>query len=329
MEKEYITLEELKELYSNINKTEKSLEEMKKIESMIINEPAKMIFNLILNNQLIQEATKIHEISEGIISAPVIKSFLEAKNVTEYYNSLKNIKPIVANFLAVAIVGNENEVFEETVNDELLNEFAHTYMNIYDCVQEYFKTCAKIEALNNQDLSKEEYFRITSKFNKKIVSIFDECSKMLDGPIENDSLLGDKELCDKICDVYAIMAVKYELSYDPVTKKAKTEEKPKYTSQISESEKERINQIKKANDMYNQLYFDWIRDLDNQSPQSTRNNAKLIKEKFEKMRERFNMPLSSSTSTGMAKEVCAQINNLMDSITDLSRESYNISSYEK
>ena len=32
MEEEYITLDELKELYSKVDKTEKSLEEMKKIE---------------------------------------------------------------------------------------------------------------------------------------------------------------------------------------------------------------------------------------------------------------------------------------------------------
>ena len=296
---------------------------------MIINEPAKFIFNLILHNELIKQATELHEINKAVVEVPEVKRFLAAKNVNDYYKGLKDIKPIIINFLCVAIVGNENKIFEEAINDDLLNDFAHSYMNIYDNVLEYYKTCAKIEALNSQELSKEEYFRISSKFNKKIVSIFDECSKMLVGPIENDSLLGSKDTCDKICDVYALMAIKYELCFDTEAKKEKTEQKQTIIAQISESEKERINQIQKANEMYNQLYFDWIRDLDNQSPQSTRDKAKLIKDKFEKMRERFKMPLNKNTSLGMAKEVCSQINNLMDNITDLSHESYNISSYEK
>lgn len=328
MDKEYITLDELKEIYSNVDKTEKSLEEMKKIESMIINEPAKLIFDLILHNELIKQATELHEINKSVVVLPEIKRFLAAKNVNDYYKGLKDIKPIIMNFLCVAIVSNENEIFEETINDDLLNDFAHSYMNIYDNVLEYYKTCTKIEALNNQELSKEEYFRLSSKFNKKIVGIFDECSKMLVGPIENDSLLGSKDTCDKICDVYALMAIKFELCFDPY-KKEKSEVKTNYTFQISNTEKERINQIQKANDMYNQLYLDWIRDLDKQTPQSTRDKASLIKEKFNKMRERFNMPLAPSTSLGMAKEACSQINNLMASITDLSHESYNISSYEK
>jgi len=327
MEEQYITLDELKELYKNIDSSEKTLEEMKKTESIIVNEPARIIYNTILNNELIWQVLNLFKMNKTLISVPEIKDFTNANNIGEYYDALKKIRPLVISFIAVSIIGNENKVFDETINEESLNEFANAYMNIYDKVMEYYKTCLKIESLNNQDLSKENYYRITSKLNKKIVSIFDDCGKLMNDTIENDSLLGKKEICDKICDLYVLMAVKYELYFNPVKENKEIQSVP--VTEISDSEKERLNFINKTNDLYNQLEYDWIRDVKKQTPQSTLDKANLIISKFKKFSERFQFPLSTSTSFGMAKEACSQINNLMNSITDLSHESYNISSYEK
>ena len=177
-------------------------------------------------------------------------------------------------------------------------------------------------------MSKSEYFRLSTHFNKKIVSIFDKISDMVEEG--DDVVLGDKELYNKIGEIYALMTLKYQLFYNLENKKKQQEEPKTYSApQVSESEKTRLLTIKKANDLYKELYLDWIRDLDSQVPYSTKDKAELIKEKYIKLAERFNLPLRNDTSLGQAKEVCNQINNLMNNISELSSQSYNINAYKE
>ena len=105
-------------------------------------------------------------------------------------------------------------------------------------------------------------------------------------------------------------------------------EKSKVQPSVSPAEQERLNAIKKANDLYDELCQDFIRDLQSQYALSSKDMYEtFINVKFKKFMERFNMPLSNSASIGTANEAAAQIRNLMNYVSKISENSYTTSVY--
>ena len=85
------------------------------------------------------------------------------------------------------------------------------------------------------------------------------------------------------------------------------------------AEQERLNMISEANMMYDELCRNTMRDLENQVPYSVRDMYDyFVNVKFAKFVKNFSMPLSSSTKLSVAKEVCAQINELNNYISKIS-----------
>ncbi|MBR3885807.1 MAG: hypothetical protein IKJ33_05075 [Clostridia bacterium] len=100
--------------------------------------------------------------------------------------------------------------------------------------------------------------------------------------------------------------------------------------EMSEAEKERRKCIKEANDLYDELCLDFMRDLEKQYSASTKDMYEhFVNVKFKKFVERFNMPLSNDVSVGQAKEACGQIKNLMDYVSKISQNAYTISVYSE
>ena len=88
--------------------------------------------------------------------------------------------------------------------------------------------------------------------------------------------------------------------------------------------------IKKANDLYDELCLDFMRDLEKQYSASTKDMYEtFVNVKFKKFVERFSMPLDGSVSVGQAKEAYSQIMNLMDYISKISENAYTISVYSE
>ena len=105
-------------------------------------------------------------------------------------------------------------------------------------------------------------------------------------------------------------------------------EKSKVEPTISPAEQERQDAIKKANDLYEELCQDFMRDLQNQYAFSSRDMYEnFMNVKFKKFVERFPMPLSNSVSVGTANEAASQIRNLMNYISKISENSYTTSVY--
>ncbi|MBO5344940.1 MAG: hypothetical protein J6A51_03485, partial [Clostridia bacterium] len=97
---------------------------------------------------------------------------------------------------------------------------------------------------------------------------------------------------------------------------------------VSPAEQERRAMIERANNLYDELCIDFMRDLQSQYALSSKDlYENFVNVKFKKFVERFQMPLSSSTSTGTANEVAAQIRNLMNYISKISENSYTTSVY--
>lgn len=97
----------------------------------------------------------------------------------------------------------------------------------------------------------------------------------------------------------------------------------KVTYQENLKETARLAAIEKANAKYQEFCLDFMRDLEKQYSASSRDlYESFINGKFKKFTERFNFPLPSNTSEGMAKEICNQIDNMINQISNIAQNSY-------
>ena len=142
-------------------------------------------------------------------------------------------------------------------------------------------------------------------------------------------LVNSKLICDCAASVQETERKKQE---EEEAKKPKIEYKQGNKVQPVENpvENERKMWIKKANDLYDELCLDFMRDLEKQYSASTKDMYEtFVNVKFKKFVERFSMPLDGSISVGQAKEAYSQIMNLMDYISKISENAYTISVYSE
>lgn len=94
------------------------------------------------------------------------------------------------------------------------------------------------------------------------------------------------------------------------------------------AEIERTKMINEANMMYDELVRNTMRDLEKQVPYSVREMYDyFVNVKFAKFVKNFSMPLSSSTKASVAKEVCAQINELNNYVSKISENAVTTNVY--
>ncbi len=88
-------------------------------------------------------------------------------------------------------------------------------------------------------------------------------------------------------------------------------------------EAERIAMIDKANDLFDRLCEDFMRDLQKQVPYSAKAQyEEFVNVKFKEFMKEYRMPLSKRATIKEAKDVCKKINGLFDDISKISSESY-------
>lgn len=176
--------------------------------------------------------------------------------------------------------------------------------------------CEKTE-INTKDLSCS-----ISKANKKLVK---HLQNINDFSI-NSGLANEFDFnLDESIDLLNEYSSKLD-SYDST----KEEEWEKFISslrKIDVVQEEKIDYVKKANELYVEFCQDWLRDLEKQVPFSTKDQYNALLAKFSKLQKTFSFPLAKNTKEGKAKESCKQLNDLMDRATKISSESYTIGMY--
>ena len=297
--------------------------DFREFERLLINDVAISIYKLIVSNPIVLAVA----MSKGKVSRPsTIKDY--TSNIQILHGDLKNF----GKEMDTAVARNEDGgyiVFRTEENRASFRQFLK-FMNNASLI---FPIAVKAEKVClDKKLSDLEFLKIVCEYNKKIAELLENSFEKID----NLYVVGpgfDIMLTDFInnfkTNIQSVEQYKTMVLDEENAKKQTIAVKPAaIASQISPKEQERIEWINKANDLYNQLCVDFMRDLEKQVPQSTRDMYRyFIDVKFAGFVKRFQPPLSNSATVGMAKEAYSQINKLMDYITEISKNSYTISVY--
>ena len=95
------------------------------------------------------------------------------------------------------------------------------------------------------------------------------------------------------------------------------------SSSVDEKQQARLQAIKEANDLYEMFQMDFMRDLNREVSMMNRDMYDALIEKIEKFLKKFPMPLDNSVSLGMAQEAKFQINKFIETVCEISRNTYN------
>jgi len=200
--------------------------------------------------------------------------------------------------------------------------------NLFDFAWKYFAIIDKLENVCVNENDKREFLHKVTSLNQKLAAVIDKVVGYINA--SKDWSLGSSARFE-----FASMAFKEEINNMDIkflnqSASEKIEPAKKVVIGISDSERERLNEIAKANALYDELCLDFMRDLEKQYAHSTKDMYRnFVDVKFKKFVERFNMPLSNNVSIGHARECQGQIKNLMDYISTISESSYTIGVYEK
>ena len=299
-------------LTKTLNKIDKDYFIIKMVENEVMIVLTKSMYNLILSTPV------INQISEEM-------KLEEIEYYDNFLNNIRKIKFQTEKFTKHAeYINKEGGVdsdFEEIFFPDKIKDY-NGLVEFLDVVTPFFENAKKIGEVLAKDNSFEEYKLAIQKLNYKVV----ESLKKIDKFINNK----ENQFLDK-SDVYESVA-----SYvDEINQRinamllgvelGKEKEEVRIIESVKSKEQiERENAVKKANDMFNQLELDWIRDLKNQFSFSVKERVDAFMKKYEAFKERFKFPLAPNTSIGRANEAIRQINVLMNNISDISSETYSI-----
>ena len=162
------------------------------------------------------------------------------------------------------------------------------------------------------------------KFNDQIAKTLERAHKIVEKA--DSQFVGDPEVYGLISSIFYISAnkmsgtVTQEQKSEPVIKKREP----------SESEIIRLQYIAKANDLYDQLCYDWLPDFEKQIPFVTRAKYEdFINRKLAHFVKSFHMPLTPDTSIEKAKEAHNQITKMFDNLSSIASQSYTANPPEK
>ena len=94
-------------------------------------------------------------------------------------------------------------------------------------------------------------------------------------------------------------------------------------SVVDEKQRVRLQAIKETNDLYEMFQMDFMRDLNREVSMMNRDMYETLISKIEKFLIKFPMPLSENISLGMAQEAKSQINRFIDTVGEISKNTYN------
>jgi len=286
----------------------------------------------------------LDQIQHHILTLPFIRLVLvkeleegleqDCTYIYDYADNMTKVRDSLRKFIQVS----ENGVKNKT-NHELLNSLAVGVADVRKSynemsvlmykLQPIYTTACKVEEFGLNDVSKECYLEVVTELNNKIAKIIDNVDKFAGQTTGH--FVGNPNFYGELAKIFRLVTENMDIKYlqrIDLEDNIETKLKP-IVPQKSQSEIERESFINKANDLYNQLCLDWIRDLEKQVPHSSKDRYKAFIAKFNKFNETFEMPLMKTTTLGKAKEACNQINNLMNYISDISSEAYTTSVYDE
>ena len=199
-------------------------------------------------------------------------------------------------------------------------------IKVMDKLMPYFESAIKVEKIcADKKMSDEDFLRLAVLFNTKmnhsLVTTLASVENWEDlGPgfeVSYIDLMNHFRNCSK-----EILETKKQFDEKKQETAPEVVVKKVAPVQISPEEQKRLDTIKEANDLYDELVKDTMRDLQAQVPYSAREMYEyFVDVKFAKFVKEFQMPLSNSTSLGAAQDAVAKLNGLFNYISKISENS--------
>ena len=293
-------------------------------ERLLIEDTTENLYKLIATNQVFF----VKAISNKELRKPEnVKGF--SQNMKKVYDSLLDFEKEVDMAVKMGLDGQYILFRDEQVRKDFKDfmRFLNEAMPYFDKATEVERVCKKSRSVS------EEFYNAIPELNKSIREVLVSCMPYLGEWSELGGAFQDTYMTImKHFDSNSKYVDSQKLVFETMqaVQKAQMEERKQNAKppQMSESEKERRMWIQKANELYDELCLDFMRDLEKQYSLSTRDMYEtFVNVKFKKFVERFNMPLDNSVSVGHAKEAYAQIKNLMDYVSKISENAYTVSVY--
>lgn len=315
-----------------LEKAKSSPEEMQQFELQSL-EILKKEINLILlkSTQNLYYIVRGHNIANA--RAMIQGDLVEPQNLNDYYQNLKKLKKECETLKTVIdeVSGTSKIVIGGDSGFNQYKQARHDFENIvsglFDFVGQalylteqgkikkgrvYLKTATQTMARMSDSLRKiTTYIATTNRHDSEYVKTFEEVQAFF------DSSLG------VIVDFYEQFKTDEKKKKDAEIAKSKCVDESKvFKSAPSQKDLERIEAISKANDLYNRFQVDFMRDLQKEVSLMNRDMYEALIDKVEKFLKRFPMPLAQNVSVGMANEAYSQINKFIESVYEISRNTY-------
>lgn len=234
-----------------------------------------------------------------------------------------------------------NETFKQLTltNNEIQNEFKngnpqHLYfifalpeqrklldeaVKVFGKCLPFFENASKAESVySDKYLGIDEFTRLIELFNGKMLGALQSARDMVEA-WDDERHLDYNALVEGF---KALSADIIKSAKDISESQAKQPSKPKILGGVSAEEQLRLQTIKQANYLYDELVNDTMRDLESQVPYSARDMyAYFLNDKFAKFIKEHKMPLAKSTSLKQAQDVVSKLNGLFNYISKISEKS--------
>ena len=231
------------------------------------------------------------------------------------------------------VINVSEQIFETTNNKLKSSGFIvaryKALEGLIDIVIPYYNLMQKIAKIRDSEQNKRLYLVATENLNKKVVKQLREIVSYAHK--QGDWAIGQVDQLLMITSVFGTITSDFSAkNLLPEEEKQQPNNTRKIVlSGMSEGEKIRLKAISDANSLYDELCLDFMRDLEKQYAWSSKDLYEKFLQKFEKFTTRFKMPLSNDVSFGYACECIMQIRKLMDMVSEISENSYNIVAYGK
>lgn len=316
-----------------LEKAKLSPEEMQQFELNSL-EILKKEINLILlkSTQNLYYLVKGHNIASA--RAMIQGDLVEPQNLHDYYQNLKILKKECETLKTVIdevagtskiVVGGKDSQFN--YYRQARRDFENIVRGLFDFVAQALYLAEQAEMKKGKSYLKvatqtmtnmsgslrnlTKYIAVANRQESEYVETFEEVQTFF------DSSLG------VIVDFYEQFKTDEKKKKDAEIATSKCVDESKVIKIApNQKELERIDAIKKANDLYDRFCIDFMRDLEKEVSLMNRDMYEELIDKFERFLKRFPMPLASNTSVGMANEAYSQINKFIECVYEISRNTY-------
>ena len=197
-------------------------------------------------------------------------------------------------------------------------------IKVVDKLAPYFENAMKVEKIcSDKNMSDEEFLRLAVLFNSKMSNSLVTTL----ASVENWEDLGPGFEVSYIDLMNHFRNCAREISETKKQFDGKKQESVPIARrvapvEISPEEKMRLATIREANNLYDELVHDTMRDLQAQVPYSAREMYEyFVDVKFANFVKEHNMPLSNTTSLRQAQDVVAKLNALYNYVSKISENS--------